>query len=193
MAAVFVWKYGKYSVRVSPTADIPSLYRLKRPLSDVVQQTLNMMPSGFIERKESFTLARTYKPLNAIVVPLDGREPRWMINVGHHARVREVSPFVELGEAVLTHEFTIELEGSRMTPKLVRAYPGGYIPPLPWQVSAGDAPGGRSACVEFWQQHAYVYTETLVAVDTEVKKPPEWFTKSKIRRSTVTPGRGQRR
>ena len=193
MSAVYVWKYGKYTVRVSETADIPSLYRLKRPLSDVVQQALNLMPSGFIERKESFTLAHTYKPLNAIVVPLEDRKPRWMINVSHHARIRQVSPFLELDEVTLTREFTIELEGSRMTPRLVRAYPGGYIPPLPWQVSAGDAPGGVRACIEFWQQHAYVYSTTLVAVDTEVTRPPEWFAKSRISRSTVTPGRGLRR
>jgi hypothetical protein len=108
-----------------------------------------------------------------IVVPSNG-EPWWGIHAGHHARQPQASPFVKINWRTLerTDLFTVELTQTPGRPKLVRAYPGDYIPPLPWMNSARDADGGIRACLEYWRGHAYVYRPGLMIRRAE---RPDWF------------------
>lgn len=169
------WKYQGCIVLVSPTADIPTEYRMGKRCAAVVQEVLDEIPpwqegDDPIETVTDFDVAMPH-----IVVPRDGGEVLWAKHKGHHARRVGLSPFVTVARSY-TRAFTVEMTGSSEQPRLVRAYPGDYIPPLPWQNSARSADGGRDACLSFWRQYAYIYRPSLVVPGSVSETPPEWFT-----------------
>lgn len=168
------WKYQGRNVAVSQTADIPSQYRPGNSRDWVVQRALDILDS-WKEGEDPIHTIDVGSLMPSLVVPIKGRQVRWLLHRGHHARQVKPSPFVQPREPVMVRRFTIELVGKPQTPHLVRAYPGDYIPPLPWQKSASWADGGREACVEFWRKHAYVYRPTLV-VNEQSQLAPSWFT-----------------
>lgn len=80
------------------------------------------------------------------------------IHVEHTARKVGLSPFVDIPDEDLpkTNLLTVEIAGSPESPIITRAYPGDYVPPLPWMGSARQAyPDGRQTCEMYWRNHAY--------------------------------------
>ena len=170
------WTYRGANVQVPRTADIPPKFWSQGPRGEVVQRVLDMVEPWHegddpIETKQ---LDRDW--FMPIVVPLNGRTPWWGIHAGHHARVPQASPFIKLDFNRLTPTdlFTVELVQTPQRPKLVRAYPGDYIPPLPWMASASSAQGGIAACRTFWCNHAYVYMKSTMV---SRRRQPDWFRK----------------
>lgn len=170
-----VWMYKGREVHAPSTADIPLLYRRGYPLSYIVQQALDSVSNW--EAGATPTYTNNHTDLILLVVPIDGRKVIWAKHRGHKARQVQVSPFVRVEDSrLLTASFTLELAGTESNPWLVRAYPGEYTPPLPWQNSARDAVGGRAACIAFWQNHAYVHSEGVVEpFQARFAQAPEWF------------------
>lgn len=117
------------------------------------------------------------------VIESKNREVRWGIHRGHKAKNPQPSPFVMLlpDEAIKTRWLTIEMVGTPLAPELIRVYTGGeYIPPLPWQTSAREADGSIDPdCIEYWETHAYVYLQSIVAgrpsFEDMPTTPPDWY------------------
>lgn len=161
---------------MSPTADIPSPFRQGQVRAGLVQQVLDRVEPWRGSDGTVLTVELSEQAFPVIIVSLDGRKPVWAKHVGHHAHHVQVSPFVECRRPLLTQKLTIELVGSASHPRLVRAYPGDYAPPLPWQNSAEFVPGGVAGCVEFWRTHAYVLTETNTVPGSSIGyRAPSWF------------------
>ena len=171
-----MWKCGGQNVYISPTADIPNGYRPGQRYSFLVQRLLDGVELWEKDLNPIETLYDLKEPLRAIVTSNSGRKPVWGIHVGHKARRPQLSPFVHGdGELEFTHSLTVELAGSPTQPKLVRIYPGEYIPPLPWQISAEEADGGLDACQKFWHKYSYPYEQTLIQKGTQTNAIPDWY------------------
>jgi hypothetical protein len=169
------WTYRKQNVQVPRTADIPPQFWPRDTRGAIVQRVLDSVKPWQNGDDPIETMKFEDVRFMPIVVPLDGQEPWWGIHAGHHARVPKPSPFIRVDFDLLekTNLFTIELEGTAHRPRLVRAYPGDYIPPLPWMSSARNADGGMKACLEFWRTHAYVFRRN--AMRSRTGRVPDWF------------------
>lgn len=169
------WFYRGTPVYVPPTADIPPEYRLGTHYKsgELVQQVLNQTPPWEKGEDPIETIDLKYGVV-AIVVPTFGAPVMWAKHAGHHAQEVGLSPFIK-AERSYTRQFTVELAGVPSRPMVVRAYPGDYMPPLPWMRTAPRADGGREACLAYWRTHAYVLTSTVTVPDSESVMPPDWF------------------
>lgn len=169
------WKYRGRDVQVPRTADIPPQFWSTRERSRAVQRVLDMVEPWRNGDDPIETHPVEGERFMPIVVPLNGRRPMWGIHAGHKAKKPQASPFIRIDYDLTprTDMFTIELEQSPERPRLVRAYPGDYIPPLPWMVSAKDADGGKQACVDFWRRHAYVFRRSVIL--RRFDHAPDWF------------------
>ncbi len=169
------WSYRGVGVLVSPTADIPSPFRPRQQLAGVVQTCLDQIEPW---QGKDYIIAESHfsrEKFRAIVVEVTpGARIIWGVHKGHKAQRPQVSPFVDAGH-VTTQDFTLELEGTASRPRLVRAYPGTYTPPLPWQASARDVDGGVRECQRFWQTHAYLWNSNIVRPGSAVPRPPDWW------------------
>ena len=169
------WHYNGRNLSVANTADIPANYRVGHPGARLVQTLLDQVPE-WDRGNEQQVVTLACDEVKMIVVVRSGRRPLWAKHKGHHARKVELSPFIKLSKPEMTKQFTLELVGSPSRPVLVRAYPGGYCPPLPWQISAQNAPGGYDACRAFWQTHAYVHSQGVIIPGSEAgHRAPRWF------------------
>jgi len=171
------WKYRDVNVQVPSTADIPTIYRFDKPLGRVVQEVLDSIDPWQEGEDPIETMRFPGRTFRCIVIPRGNAAATWAKHPGHHAKSVEASPFVVIDSKLppRTNLFTVELVQTPERPKLVRAYPGDYIPPLPWMNSARWAEGGRSACVDFWKQHAYACHPAQV-LRGRSSNPPAWFT-----------------
>jgi hypothetical protein len=171
------WKYQGANVQVPRTADIPPQFWSNKERSRAVQRVLDAVEPWRPGERPIETMRLQGERFMPIVVPVQGRKVLWGIHAGHHARKPQASPFVTVDFNTIerTDLFTIELEQTPERPKLVRAYPGDYIPPLPWQVSAKDADGGTQACLEFWRRHAYVFRRS--AMLKRFSHAPNWYSR----------------
>lgn len=173
-----MWRYRGAVVVVAETADIPTPYRQGHAQAGIVQRALKSVEPWRrgAPPARGFTVDLCAVRLKRLVVRRDGLMPFWGKHAGHHARHVQISPFVKVVRPQWTTLFTVELTGSPESPRLVRAYPGEYQPPLPWQGSAEGAPGGVEECVEFWRQHAYVYTDSIMVPGSNIGlRAPSWF------------------
>lgn len=165
------WMYNGKRVIVPPGAEIHYPYQLGQPKSGIVQLVLDETEPWEVRDDPIQTIVFDDERFPAMVVPTEGRPVSWAFHHGHKAKSVQQSPFV--ASRGTTDAFTIELTQSSSRPMLVRAYPGEYVPPLPWQRTATNAPGGLRECTEFWNTHAYVYDDTVMGVRT--RRAPEWF------------------
>lgn len=171
------WMVNGHALTISPTADIPSPYRPRQQRSELVRHALHTVPRWQGDDGIIHTATLSGKAFPLTVVLLEGLMPEWFKHIGHHARHVQLSPFVTLSRPKLTTKLTVELTGTTGRPKLVRAYPGEYAPPLPWMGSAEYAPGGVEHSVEFWRRHAYVLTATNTVPGSGTgRRAPSWFT-----------------
>lgn len=173
------WMVCGEQVAISPTADIPTPYRPRQVREGLVKQALASIKPWAGSDGVIHTVHLAGKQFPLAVVPLNGLMPLWFKHIGHHAHHVQLSPFVKLSRPVLTSKLTVELVGTVGRPKLVRAYPGEYTPPLPWMGSAEYAPGGVERSIEFWRQHAYVLTDTNTETEPGTatgRRAPSWFT-----------------
>ncbi len=166
--------YKGVSVAVPRTADIPRPYRPDGQFASFVQMCLDNTPRWQDGDDPIETLAIKGARMNNIVVPVDQAERIWATHIGHAAKKAGVSPFVQQKSRVSTSHLTIELVGTPKRPILVRAYPGEYMPPLPWMKTAAWAQGGRSLCLDYWLVNAYVFAEQLI-VQGSRSSSPAWF------------------
>jgi hypothetical protein len=172
-----LWTFQGRAVQVAGTADIPSQYRSDRPMGRIVQRVLDMIEPWEEGDDPIETKRLAGVRLAPLIVPLSGRVPFWGIHAGHKSRSPGPSPFVGVNFDSLrpTDLFTVELVWTSEEPLLVRAYPGNYIPPLPWMSSAAQAHCNIEECEDFWSRHAYVYRSTLMR--QREAQPPHWFRK----------------
>jgi hypothetical protein len=174
-----LWTYQGRTVIVPRSADIPWNFlhnpEFRQLVQDALDDSMDAVPPWRPGKNLIFT-AKTEVPIDCLVVEVGKLPVSWFKHIGHKARNVQYSPFVMLKRPPTTKQLTIELKGLPRNPWLVRAYPGGYTPPLPWQVTAGDAPGGRARCVQFWRCHAYIYRESRVRPNDRAKRAPHWFT-----------------
>lgn len=171
-----VWVLRGVPVVVSETADIRTPYRIGHPSAYIVQDVLSQIRNWPEGKTMVLTVGQLKRRQPRIAVERL-RETRvvWGQYVGHYEPKVQLSPFV-IVRGGMTSSFTVEVVGGFDRPMLVRAYPGEYMPPLPWQLSAGDAMGGKEACMEYWRTHAYVHSTSLVRAGTGTDKAPDWFT-----------------
>lgn len=170
------WTYQGRPVFIVPTADLAPEFRPDHKLGYLVQRILDGIEPW---EPGDDPIEAGHDPqlqLSAIVTLNNGRKPVWGIHTAHKARRPELSPFVHGGgDLEFTSSFTVELAGTTRYPRLTRAYPGTYVPPLPWQASAGDADGGVEYCREFWHDHSYPYERSLIIRGTQTNTVPEWY------------------
>lgn len=169
--SMYGFTYRGSNVGVPSTADIPTNYQFGRQGAWAVREALGCL-EPWDKGDDPIETVQLSRVVPAIVVPTGGRPVSWGKHVGHKAKHVQVSPFIRVGRS-LTDLFTIELVGTVGAPSLVRAYPGDYIPPLPWMNSAEWACGGYESCVKFWRTHAYVYSDSIVRSLGD--RSPSWF------------------
>lgn len=164
-------------VTIPRTADIPTPFRPGQANANLVKRALSAVRPWQGSGGTMLTLD-VDRVFPEVVVARDGLMPLWYKHKGHKAQVVQVSPFVRLRTPKLTSKLTVELDGTVGRPRLVRANPGEYHPPLPWQSSAEYIDGGIEASVEFWRTHAYVLSDGNVDPNSRrgVSQAPSWFT-----------------
>lgn len=171
------WMVCGKPITISPTADIPTPYRPRQVRADLVKEALLSIDEWEGSDGVIHTTVLIGKRFPLVVVPRDGLMPQWFKHIGHHAHHVQLSPFVTVPRPRTTSSLTVELVGTVGRPKLVRAYPGEYTPPLPWMGSAEHAPGGVERSIEYWREHAYVLTDTnTVPGSATGRQAPSWFT-----------------
>lgn len=169
--------YQGRNVSIPWTADIPLNYRFGSSGAWAVEEALQQT-EPWVPGSDTIQTIRLSRSVTAIVAPIGHRHGHrqrvmWGNHRGHKARQVQPSPFIKMDGVIKTRLFTIEMVGNPRSPSLVRAYPGEYMPPLPWMKSAEWADGGRAACVQFWRRHAYIYRDTIVESLTD--SAPYWF------------------
>ncbi len=168
---------GQY-VHIPRGAEVSRAFRSPNGfLSDVVQDVLDTVKpwDAGVDPIEPFDLP--YKISSWVVALTTEQVPIWRINPHHKAREPQPSPYILLGSLdsrLKTDIATLELAGTIDAPMLTRVYPGDYMPPLPWMSSAKNAYGGRTACVDYWNDHAYVINEYNEPEDRPYE-PPRWY------------------
>ncbi len=127
---------------------------------------------------KSFKLSRM---ISTRVVKLEFLEaPLWGVNPHHKAKNPGLSPYVVIDNfdgRQGTNRATLELVGEVERPSLIRAYPGDYLPPLPWMVSAETSPAGLDGCIDYWNSHAFIYRTSGPELTYEA---PEWYRQTKV-------------
>lgn len=171
--------YNGHRVRISPRADLPRSFRPNDGgLAHLVQEALDDLPVWKKGQSPLHTAHVSHRLLPMAVKVQDKRKVVWGIHRGHKANRPQISPFVLPNQSVLqrTDLLTIELIGTPNAPELVRAYPGGYTPPLPWMASAQEAYGGRDVCFSFWNEHAYLDKQpSLIIESSRTVHAPGWY------------------
>ena len=128
-------------------------------------------------------------PIKAIVVPNEGRTPYWAVHVKDwHIGVpvdKKLSPFIGDHDRSrpMTKKLTLEIVGTLDHPLLRSVHAGGFIPPLPWQLSENADEASMQLSLEFWRTHSYVYDSRLLLTRAQ-SNPPEWYVHST---STLSP------
>lgn len=172
------WHYRGRLVAVSRSADIPAEYRRGCPGAEIVQQVLDNLDRWHGQGHKIVTAKFDGPNAPKLVVARGELRPIWAKHLGHHAQDVQLSPFVKLRTDFMTNQFTLELTGPVSAPRLVRAYPGGYVPPLPWQQSARSIDGGVRKSQVYWRRHAFVYRKGRAVMLEEGEAPllaPSWF------------------
>jgi hypothetical protein len=168
--------YQGKSVLIVPTAEVTADFQPGRKYGGLVQRILDGVPPWESGDDPIETGHNVGTDLFTVISPNNGRRPVWGVHAGHKARRPQLSPFVHgSGEIEVTRSLTIELAGTVDFPRITRVYPGTYMPPLPWQASAGDADGGKEFCREFWHEYSYIYDRSLILKGTQTNTVPEWY------------------
>lgn len=165
-------RYKGKSLHIPDTADIPVYFDGMEGLIQTMIDEIKPWRKG----EDPIHTVELHHDLDNIVTAVEGRtlDVFWGINKDHWARNPQVSPFIQSSDTK-TDIFTIELAGTPDKPILARAYPGEYIPPLPWMKSAQYADGGYAACVEYWRRHAYVAANVDIRSGSRTTKAPAWY------------------
>lgn len=168
--------YRGRRVIVPRTAEIRAPFRAGQHGVVLIQEMLDRLEPW--RQGEALVCTESFKDekFSPIVVELRrGDTVFFAVHRYHTARNPKPSPFIRCKRSLEpTSDVTIELEGSPREPVLTRAYPGGYIPPLPWQQSARYAVGGLKYCRHFWSTHAFVYRDRLVRGGHHNVPTPNW-------------------
>lgn len=182
-----MFTFGKVNVLVVPQAElIPPFSKPDRTTRRLMQDALDECHDDASENPRHYDWSNG--KVNSFTLVLEPHEsvPDYVIERGdedeivwgkccfHTARSPKLSPFVLRQEPESSHELTIELIRAKGRMLLVRAYGGGYMPPLPWQASAAGYPGGIDASQAFWRSHAFVMTKQVLGQSRYVKSPPAW-------------------
>ena len=147
---------------------------------DVVQRIFDSIEPWEVGEDpiETFLLPRRIGARAVLLATTEA--PLWGVNPHHKARRPDLSPYIGLDSVDprnTTKTATLELTGTVERPILTRAYPGEYMPPLPWMSSARKADGGRQACIDYWNSHAYILRDSNPPHEL-TNEPPEWYTPS---------------
>lgn len=173
MAVSTFWNYYGEPVRQAATGEVPLEYRPGKLYAPLVQDAINCMRLRASDR-ETWVTIDVREDLRELVVAAGNRPRIWGVHVGHRARDPRVSPFVKHRDT-FTRRLTVHVAQRDGNLLLVRVYPGEYRPPLPWQNSARNEPGGDATCRKFWREHAYVYNPRDLVRGTQTDSVPDWF------------------
>ena len=168
------WKYNGIGVRVLSSAEIPRLYRLGAKWDYCVQQALNKVPQwkGSPVGGLIYTASELNCRVPRMIVPVANRKIIWAEHTMHRGKVIEPSPFVFCKEELVS-TLTVVLGGTVQRPRLLRAFPGEYAPPLPWQKHVDRKSLGASRV--FWRKHAYVCVAGAMREGTAWDGSPDWY------------------
>lgn len=178
------YTYKGRRVSIPPAADIVANMRPNGRHAHLVQEVLDSTDPWLKGESpiEEMECSENILP-RAVCVPQD-IEVTWGIHLGHKAREPQLSPFVDVNELEIEFRgsvIVVVLHGTPRRPMIVQAYPGdpetgGYIPALPWMISAKNAEGGEKACREYWRTHAFLSRDLrLIKEKTRTTRPPEWY------------------
>lgn len=177
-STVSQYKFLGRPLSISETADFQPGMQPGGAYHGEVQKALNAVTHRTRRAVAPYTFkSKSYIPPMAVRYE-PGSEISWGVHRLHKAQNPGLSPFIhELDGAMPQHLLTVELSWKGGEPTLVRAYGGDYTPPLIWMGSARDAVGGRNACRQYWQNHAYVDLDFgLIKKGTLADTPPRWYT-----------------
>ncbi len=175
------YTYHNNVVKIPRNAEVSSAFRdtPRAIFFSEVQTAINEIESWEKGEDPIYTFDIPFDIGARVVQLAQNEEPLWGVNPYHKARYPQESPYLLLDRRdprATTDEATIELSGTPDKPMLIRAYPGDYMPPLPWMSSAKDADGGREQCLEYWQTHAFMYRGRPDELSTQA---PDWYQASR--------------
>lgn len=170
------WSYNGVRVSIAPSAEIFPGFRPHERYGKHVQEFLDEMEPWEPSNDPLSETADSLFELPAIIALNNGRKPVWGIHTRHTARNPGLSPFLHgSGEIQMTRELTVELVGTITQPRIIRVYPGDYMPSLPWQVSAESEEGGKATSIHFWRNHSFIYDPSVIQDRKHTSRAPEWY------------------
>ena len=167
------WSYNGRYVDMPPWAEVPDWYRRNRSMQFLIQGVIDQIPKRRWQghRKRFTFTGKLARPVHEIfvAVPRDS-EVLWAVHrdYWHHPVV--LAPFVEvdLDELPSTNRFTVAMDGTPDNPRILRAYPGQEIPPLPGQMYT------TRQSVPWWSVNAFAYREGLEDATYDWDFAPSW-------------------
>lgn len=165
--------YRGVVVELALDADIPAAYRPIGHRGEYVQQVLDQTEPWKGNQGIVQTITDLKKPMPAIVIPISEGPVIWGKHIRHQSASAGLSPFV-CAPPEDTKSFTIVLSGPPEQPVLERAFPGEYIPPLPWQIKGGPDDEYQES-LDFWRMNGFVYFYNMIQRGTATNKAPGWF------------------
>jgi hypothetical protein len=174
MAMPLSLTYRGVPVQVAPDANIPVAYLpSKGNRAQVVQQVLDAVKPWKGDAGTIDTII-DLDPLPTIVVSMEKGPTIWAKLARHRGENTGLSPFV-CAPPEHTKSFTVVLSGSPKKPVLEGAYPGEYIPLLPWQKFTH--PDEYEESLAFWRTHGFIYHYNIIRPESATNIPPDWFEK----------------
>ncbi len=183
-----LYKYQGSALSTPATAEISRDFLPKGKYAKLVQEALDTCADEVRRNPQHFDWRDRRVMDFTLDLEDDGRQiERYVVPVApgdrvlfgryrfHKARSPQESPFVQgRSRPVLAPSLTIELTRAHGRMMLVRAYGGEYIPPLPWQASAGNYEGGLARSRDFWLNHAFVMAPCIRPQGKLNSRPPKW-------------------
>lgn len=172
------YTYHNNPILIPRHAEVSAVFRDRDGvLGEVIQEVLDNVEPWEKGEDPIETFDLPHRIGSRVVALTAAEKPLWAINPHHKARQPGLSPFITLLPTDGRNSVdigTLELSGTIEKPILTRVYPGDYMPPLPWMASAPKADGGRPACVDYWQSHAFVL-RAANGPEMLMDTPPEWY------------------
>lgn len=173
-----------FVVRAPKWAEMSNGYRPGRKWAHLTEGVLQAAELGTTDKRVFAQQSFEGELFNRRVVPVrPWQEVRWGIAAMHIGQKDvQPSPFVQTPRAIKTPYLFVELVRKGREWMIERLYHGDrYVPPLPWQTFAVDAPDGVDGCEEYWlgeTPHAFTHQENLVLdyapFESMTTTPPEW-------------------
>jgi hypothetical protein len=156
------WSYNGRHIEIPRWAEIPDWYRRNNASHRLIQGVIDSVPPRNFrgnKRRFSWTIQLPRSISHIVVGVRDTDEVYWAVHRSFPGNPHVLSPFVIVsdeewetqGDTLVTHDFTVVMDGDAKKPRLLRAHPGWPMPPVPGQSFA------TQDSVPYWNQYAFVY------------------------------------